>query len=66
MVKILTASEGRCKRHGFDPWVGKIPGSRRFSGRGYGNPLQYSFLENPMDREPGRPQFKGSQRVRDD
>ena len=27
----------------FDPWVGKIP------GRGHGNPLQYSYLENPMD-----------------
>ena len=27
------------KRHGFDPWVGKIPGRR----------LQYSCLENPMD-----------------
>ena len=24
VVKILTANEGRCKRHGFDPWVGKI------------------------------------------
>ena len=27
-----------------------IPGLRRSPGRGYGNPLQYSFLENPMDR----------------
>ena len=31
----------RCKRHGSDPWVGKIPWRR------YGNPLQYSCLENP-------------------
>ena len=29
--------------------VGSIP-SGRFPGRGYGNPLQYSYLENPMDR----------------
>ena len=27
-----------------------IPVSERFSGGGYGNPLQYSSLENPMDR----------------
>ena len=29
--------------------VGLIPGSGRFGG-GHGNPLQYSCLENPMDR----------------
>ena len=27
-----------------------IPGSRRSPGVGYGNPLQYSCLGNPMDR----------------
>ena len=27
-----------------------IPGSGRSFGRGYGNPLQYSHLESPMDR----------------
>ena len=30
--------------------VGLIPGSRRSPGEGHGNPLQYSCLENPMDR----------------
>ena len=30
--------------------LGSIPGSGRSSGEGDGNPLQYSFLENPMDR----------------
>ena len=30
--------------------AGSIPGLRRFSRRGHGNPLQYSCLENPMDR----------------
>ena len=30
--------------------VGLIPGSGRSSGGGHGNPLQYSCLENPMDR----------------
>ena len=34
----------QCRRPGFDPWVEKI------HWRGYGNPLQYSSLENPMDR----------------
>ena len=30
--------------------VGLIPGLGRFSGGGHSNPLQYSCLENPMDR----------------
>ena len=30
---------------------GSIPGSGRSLGEGNGNPLQYSCLENPMDRE---------------
>ena len=30
--------------------VGSIPGSGRSPGGGHGNPLQYSGLENPMDR----------------
>ena len=30
--------------------LGLIPGLGRSPGRGYGNPLQYSCLENPMDR----------------
>ena len=34
----------RCKRRGFDPCLG------RSSGEANGNPLQYSCLENPMDR----------------
>ena len=29
---------------------GSIPGLGRSSGKGHGNPLQYSCLENPMDR----------------
>ena len=28
-----------------------IPGSGRSPGEGNGNPLQYSCIENPMDRE---------------
>ena len=30
--------------------TGLIPVSGRFPGGGHGNPLQYSSLENPMDR----------------
>ena len=30
--------------------VGSIPGSGRSPGGGHGDPLQYSCLENPMDR----------------
>ena len=30
--------------------VGSIRGPGRSSGGGSGNPLQYSWLENPMDR----------------
>ena len=30
--------------------AGSIPGSGRSPGGGNGNPLQYSYLENPMDR----------------
>ena len=30
--------------------VGSIPGLDRFPGEGNGNPLQYSCLENPVDR----------------
>ena len=44
---------------GFHAWIRKIPES----GRGLGNPLQDSCLENPMDRDPGSLWFIGSQRV---
>ena len=30
--------------------MGRIPGLGRIPGEGHGNPLQYSYLENPMDR----------------
>ena len=31
--------------------LGLIPGLGRSPGGGLGNPLQYSYLENPVDRE---------------
>ena len=44
MVKNPTANAGDVRDQGL------IPGSGRFPGEGNGNPLQYSCLENPMDR----------------
>ena len=43
-VKNLLANTGD-KRN-----MGAIPGLGRSPGEGHGNPLQYSYLENPMDR----------------
>ena len=31
--------------------AGSVPGLGRFPGEGHSNPLQYSCLENPTDRE---------------
>ena len=45
MVKNLPASAGDIRD------AGLIPGLGRSSGGGNGDPLQYSCLENPMDRE---------------
>ena len=43
-VKNLPANTGDTRD------VGSIPRSGRPPGGGHGNPLQYSYLENPMDR----------------
>ena len=40
--------------------LGLIPGSGRSPGGGYGNPLQYSCLENPMDRGAWRGTVHGA------
>ena len=34
--------------------MGSVPGSGRSPGTGHDNPLQYSCLENPMDRRAWR------------
>ena len=39
--------------------MGLIPGWGRFSGGGNGNPLQYSYLGNPMDRGAWRATVRG-------
>ena len=43
---------------------GLIPGSGRSPGEGNGNPLQYSCLENPIDRGARQDTVQGSQRVK--
>ena len=44
MVKDPPASAGDVRD------AGSIPGSGRFPGGGHGNPLEYSCMENPLDR----------------
>ena len=44
MIKKLPANAGDIKD------VGLISGSGRSPGEGHGNPLQYSYLENPRAR----------------
>ena len=39
--------------------AGLIPGSGRSPGEGNGNPLQYSWLENPVDRGAWRAAVRG-------
>ena len=44
--------------------TGSVSGSERSPGGGSGNPLQYSYLENPMDRGAWQAtKTMGSQRV---
>ena len=44
----------QCRRPSFNPWVRKIPWI------GNGNPLQYSYPENPMDRGAWRATVHGA------
>ena len=53
MVKNTAANAGDIRD------LGSIPGSGRFPGGGNGNPLQYSCLENPMDRGAWQTSSKG-------
>ena len=57
VVKNLPASAGGIRD------VGSIPGLGRSPGRGHDNPLQYTFLENPIDRGAWQATVCESQRV---
>ena len=56
----LVGKESACNTG--DP--GLIPGSGRSPGEGNGNPLQYSCLENPMDRGAWQTTVHGVPRAR--
>ena len=60
MVKNLPATAGAAG----DMCV--IPGLGRCPGEGNGNPLQYSYMGNPMDRGAWWAAVYGSHRVRHD
>ena len=55
------AKESVCSEE--DP--GLIPGLGRSPGEGNGNPLQYSCLKNPMDREAWQATVHGDARESD-
>ena len=46
--------------------AGSIAGSARYPGEGNGNPLQYFYLENPMDRGAWGAAVHGLTRFRHD
>ena len=54
---MLSSKESACNERD----MGSISELGRYSGGRNGNPLQYSCLGNPMDREAWGLQFMGSQ-----
>ena len=60
VVKNLPANAGDVRDESSIPGLGRSP------GEGNGNPLQYSCVENPMDRGAWRAIVTGSHRVRHD
>ena len=60
VVKNMSANAGDVKDVSLVPGLGRSPGGRR------GNPLQYSCLENSMDRGAWWATVHGVQRVRHD
>ena len=59
MVKNLPVNAGDTKD------MGSIPGSGRSPGEGKGNPLQYPYLENFMDRRAWRATVHGGRKESD-
>ena len=58
----LSSKESTCNA-GATEDAGSTPGSGRSPGGGHGNPLQYSCLENPVDRGPWQATVHSIQRV---
>ena len=63
LPRCLSSKEPSCNARAVGD-ISSIPGSGKSPGGEHGNPLQYSCLENPQDREPGGLRSMGSQRVR--
>ena len=57
VIKNLPANAGDLRDAGLTPGLGRSPGG------GHGNPLQYSCLENPMDRGAWRATVHGASRI---
>ena len=57
----LSGKESACNARN----SGSVPGPGRSPGEGNGNPVQYSCLENPMDRGAWQAIVHGAQRVGD-
>ena len=53
LIKSLLANAGDIKD------AGSVPGLGRSPVKGNGNPLQYSYLENPMDRRASQATIHG-------
>ena len=60
VVKNSPANEGDIRD------AGSIPEMERFPGKGHGNPLQYSCLENHVNSGAWKATVHRSQRVRHD
>ena len=60
VVKNLPTNAGDVRDEGLTPGLGRSPGG------GHGNPLQYSCVENSMDREAWWATVHGVTRVRHD
>ena len=66
ITDILTEWEMYLSKPGSEPGyishcrkIFQIPGSGRSPGEGTGNPLQYSYLENSMDRGAWKARVQG-------
>ena len=57
MIKNPPANAGNVRDAGWITGLGRSPGG------GHGNPLQYSYLENPMDTGAWQALFHGATRV---
>ena len=57
MIKNLSAYAGDTRD------TGSILGSGRSPGREHGDPLHYSYLENPMDREAWQAMVHGVTKI---